>query len=876
MALTLTFDQPDAGIAAGVVDRARTDLVTLGAAESERAYGVLITVGGVPDGATADIALLDEPPGSNPLLTPVSPTVWRLEFTKGAWGPFRVRARAISSGAVLSSVTRRCSVRSPKLGFQYPSNAERIDPNASLVASVQSVALTEMNEGGTNRALTDFYREMIERIEAAIADGTITSPPLFEQLYDGSLEHISGKYRVQAALQALINGAVQLADRRLDFVYKLDCQQGDDVTTKLLNMRDAIQAAGGGVIMLPPKVAFTTTRGLAFDPSVGRTSPIVIVGRHGARSQWYYTPDSAHAEEPCLHFGYPEGDDVLVTYGDIGLAHFDLNTTWGGGTHYGEQASGIELYACNNSFLHDVRVRTFKRGLRIGGNPVNGNSQEIHLLNVLSATCLQYGLELDVASNVTAHKLYCAHAGAADVCIKDVDNFLWSGGNMQSSAPYGVLAHTTAGRKIRGVAIHHVYNESSNADRVLFSFVNGGGGSPAVTISHCIPTMPLDGGTVFEIRGINGQPAALNSIANAAGYGNPDIVVLDAEYADIVADHTDVITGHFGLCTYNLGAGVKMRWEGSPHGGAYGSMSIGPSPARAGVALQLAGGSLALPTFDVGAEPAAAADNDVIAWPFVPAVRLDGAWHGIALRDDAHDLSALLAPYCSDIFDPRTKRLRSVISGALDALTGSIAGSVISAPASGQRPVWNASDDAFNGQPSFSCAFTGDHFLQGNLAAAIAAGSRPGIFIVFRANVAGTDVNRRIPVVLDSASKLSGLVIGANDLNDASHLYAYYTAAPGIGSLLIGGSLSDLFGRCVLLTSETLDTLYVDLNAAVTGADHGNTTEAMTRLTLGASFASPSYIGGDVTIAYCAVLKQALRKDIRERALLLAQQRFAL
>lgn len=168
--LALTFDQLDAGITAGVPGRARTDIVSTGPAGT-RAYEVQITISGVPDGATADIALLDEPPDSNPLLKQVDGLNWTLGFDKDCWGPFRVRCRATSSGVVLQSVARRISIRSPNAGLAYPANAERVDPNATSVASVQSVELTEMNEGGTNRPLVDFHRALVEKIEEVAAGG---------------------------------------------------------------------------------------------------------------------------------------------------------------------------------------------------------------------------------------------------------------------------------------------------------------------------------------------------------------------------------------------------------------------------------------------------------------------------------------------------------------------------------------------------------------------------------------------------------------------------------------------------------------------------------------------------------------------------------
>jgi len=165
MALTLTFDQSGAGTPAGQPDRARTDIVSTGPTGT-RAHAVTITIAGIPATATADITLLDEPPASNPLLTQLSPTQWTLVFDKACYGPFRVRSRASIGTTVVASVARRISIRSPTLGIAYPALAERTDPNAQAVATAPSVALTEMNEGGTNRAVVDFHRDLVETIEA--------------------------------------------------------------------------------------------------------------------------------------------------------------------------------------------------------------------------------------------------------------------------------------------------------------------------------------------------------------------------------------------------------------------------------------------------------------------------------------------------------------------------------------------------------------------------------------------------------------------------------------------------------------------------------------------------------------------------------------
>ena len=193
MAITLTFDQPGAGIPAGGIDRGRTDIKSTGAIAATRAYPVTITVGSIPTGALVDVVLLDEPPNSNPLLTELAPETWTLEFDVGCWGPFRVRVTATASGEVVSSVTRRISIRSPGYHIDYPGLAERFDPNATAVPTVPSVQLTEMNEGSTNRPLVDFHRQVVEAIEGGVGgggvipDGSITEEKLAPELSDNLL-----------------------------------------------------------------------------------------------------------------------------------------------------------------------------------------------------------------------------------------------------------------------------------------------------------------------------------------------------------------------------------------------------------------------------------------------------------------------------------------------------------------------------------------------------------------------------------------------------------------------------------------------------------------------------------------------------------------
>jgi len=192
--ITLTFDQAGAGIPAGSVDRGRTDIKSTGAIAATRAYPVTITIGNIPPTSTIDVLLLDEPPNSNPLLTQLSSETWTLEFDVGCWGPFRVRVTATINDAVVASVTRRISIRSPGYHIAYPALSERTDPNATAVPTTPSVEITEMNEGSTNRPIVDFHRELVEALEGTsgggggvIPDGSITEDKLAPELSDNLL-----------------------------------------------------------------------------------------------------------------------------------------------------------------------------------------------------------------------------------------------------------------------------------------------------------------------------------------------------------------------------------------------------------------------------------------------------------------------------------------------------------------------------------------------------------------------------------------------------------------------------------------------------------------------------------------------------------------
>jgi hypothetical protein len=92
----------------------------------------------------------------------------------------------------------------------------------------------------------------------------------------------------------------------------------------------------------------------------------------------------------------------------------------------------------------------------------------------------------------------------------------------------------------------------------------------------------------------------------------------------------------------------------------------------------------------------------------------------------------ILAPMCSEIWDPGDPTTVTITGGYVQQVVGKLQGTVLAAPSSGQRPVWIPAHPRMGGKAALGCRATGNRFMSATLsgAAALAAGSNYGLFVI--------------------------------------------------------------------------------------------------------------------------------------------------
>lgn len=537
-------------------------------------------------------------------------------------------------------------------------------------------------------------------------------------------------------------------------------------------------------------------------------------------------------------------------YTNGGIEDMSINCL---GVDVGNTGCGVHIESTVNTQFRNLTIRNFAGGTgfkarRVGGD---GTNQYTQFWNV---TCASNGVNFDWKSliNAQACGLYANAGIVRDLLCDDVKCSIY-GGNFQSSAPVRVELAGEGGCRL---VLYDFYWEGFGG--TLFKM-----NSPSVTFN----ALAIHGFQVGGSPAIFADVDAFNDlfVSDAYGIGNADTILKGRNGAHCVLVNSGSI----------LSSPSKFDLDATTAGGL---VCLGSGLIQYFGERVVANRGFGLPGYAPGAEPASPVAGDIIRCTTHdrPSMRGSSSWKRVAYTSDESDLSALLAPYCTEIFDPRVRRLRSVISGEIDTLTGLLNGTVLSAPGAGQRPTWNSSDEFFGGNPSLSCAFSGDHFLAGTLAVPVVTASRPGVVAVFRANVAGVDSNRRFPFYLTNTTRETHIFLGYGDFNDASRPYVYYAQGVGSGSIINGPTSLDVFGHAAFITSDPLDSLQLDSAASITGSDNGTTQAALNNMHIGAAWDGGAYVGCDVSVAYLAILKQTLPLDLKDRVNKLVMSRFGL
>jgi hypothetical protein len=504
MAITLTFDQPGSGIPSGSIDRGRTDIKNTGPVGSPRAHPVTITVGSIPPAALVDVVLLDEPPGANPLLTELAPDTWTLEFDVGCWGPFRVRVTATASGDVVSSVTRRISIRSPGYHIDYPGLAERYDPNATLVPTVPSVELTEMNEGSTNRPLVDFHRQMVEAIEGGgsggggvIPDGSITEDKLAPELSDNLLradgtipftasQNAAGRTVANLGLPSANGDAVPLAYLNLSFALsgiRPPCRlvATTPITASNTQVIDSKATVNGDRVLLTAQAASTD-------------NGIFVASDAGA---WLRSSDASTAAQIQPGFvvfitdgtEYAESGWILATDAPIALGTSPLTFTRFTGA--AQLIAGAGLTKTANTV--DVVAHAD------GSIVVSADAVQVGTL----ATDAQHGARGGGTQHAAATPTVPGFISAADKT--KLDGVAAGAAALASTAPANVGTAAAVGVGTTAARADHVHAHAAQTDGTLHAAVVAAGASGFMT-----------GADKTKLDGISSGAAALASTAPAA------------------------------------------------------------------------------------------------------------------------------------------------------------------------------------------------------------------------------------------------------------------------------------------------------------------------------------------------------------------------
>lgn len=877
--LTLTFDQPGAGIAAGQNDRARTDIKSTGPTGS-RAYPITITVGGVPDGASADVALLDEPPSSNPTLTPVSPTTWSLAFDKGAWGPFRVRARALSSGAVLASVTRRISIRSPILGFQYPANAERTDPGATSVATDPSVALTEMNEGGTNNSLAAFHREVITKVEAAVTDGGIAEPPLYTKLADASIEHVTDvdKYRVSASMQSHVASSIQPYHGAVFPVDQftpgsplgLAPLTDSNIAQAIENARQYAVTQKGGEVLVPlgphagkwaiPSgttiIAGGSGCNLAgqkagvFFPAVGRLIPLWLAGAPGAG--FLIPADCAVGVYFYSGGDNGPGNDAAV-FTLSGMYQINIAAAVSGMT-----AAGLRINGNVRCEFNTIDISGFDAGKGLvaaddwpGGD---GNSQMTLLSNI---NCNSNGVSFDIGE-------FMGEATGLNSAVAGVRDFIFRNGS-DVTVHHGSVQSGTLDKHVEIVGGTYL-----TFDQVYWECGAGGTCFYAhdITNESILQIHRHRTGTAFDlfldvpnsivvaVREAEGLQYA-TKILRATSPSDPVTAAISFVNCTAVDAATAMDPTKFDCTPY-----ARKQLYVQSRGEAYfGGRAVFAVPTQ-------------LSSFVEGAEPASPVESEILwnASTHRPRARTDTRHRDLAYADDPKGITGLVKPYAACILDPRVYKTRGVISGALDTLGDVLhPGTNAAAFSSSRRPTYNASSDAFGGKPTFTCSQSSDLGMSITLASPIPIGAYPGAVVIARATTSfDTGHTRRFFSAIGPTFWLSGY----EDQDAASNWDAHYVGANTTHES-VAGALHDQNPHAFAVTQHSRAPSpgsYTELqvDGAYSGAlvsfdpsqvDPGGLSAPITGFYIGAKDASSGNCS-NLEIAYIALLNSALPASV--------------
>lgn len=257
------------------------------------------------------------------------------------------------------------------------------------------------------------------------------------------------------------------------------------------------------------------------------------------------------------------------------------------------------------------------------------------------------------------------------------------------------------------------------------------------------------------------------------------------------------------------------------------------------------------------------------------------SWYVAGQAEPDPTLTQLLRPYAVDIFDPSVSASVSLVSGAVQSITGLVAGNTLVAAGAGNRPAILTSSTAFGGNSYIQCLEAGNKTLaNGAVATPVLAGELPGLFYVGRVTGALTTGNRTAAV--RGAGGNFTVQSGAVDNNSATGMWSQIYNNPAsqilINAAAPPATYSYLTQSIVRYDGSLRWAQFVNSSIAnfepavnlVTAATPENLETWI--LTAPTSLST----GRDVDYAYVAVLKNRIPQDDVVKIMAAAKTRFNL
>lgn len=387
-----------------------------------------------------------------------------------------------------------------------------------------------------------------------------------------------------------------------------------------------------------------------------------------------------------------------------------------------------------------------------GNDPITGleNVQNTYLSNVVLAQCT-VGMKMRGGGPTVAANLICNQNAYADIVIVDGSSIGIHGGMLQSSYEYGA-GSTYYGQ--RGYSIRIVGAEVANGTSAALSAPSGGkvtvtGLTGAGLTADCInghyirfsdATDPGNNGlwevtdylspTSCMIRKPNGTAETVplwyahrnrgGSRVSTSGYifheGNCGGLIKTA--APTVTNDKVSLSGHELQDCDELGSFNRTDVNIGQMFGSPTTRWITARNCRSIIADGLPDPLVSPSAYDLDAYSR-----------FGLVIRGDRGRIYTGQNPTGKSLHAMLAQYCTEVWDA-SRRVTLATDGCVQSWTGLIGGTVLTAPASGQRPIMISAQPDLGGQPAIGNRYTGARMLSGTLANAIPVGSYWGLLVV--------------------------------------------------------------------------------------------------------------------------------------------------